>query len=341
MSLYPRYVLAKSCKRQSDRLHYWFVDNGFFRFKYNFFTISFAILHLFYFVAFYRAFEIPTYTFIWGNFLGMFIAIGITCGAHLLWSHRAYEAKWPLRVLYMIGHTMSGQFTLYKWASEHRVHHKWSDTDGDPHNPSRGFLFAHIGWIFRPEHPEMVTRSKTLDYSDLWRDPIVKFQHENYPLLFIVFGIVIPIAFPVYMWNETWWASFLLVFVGRIVIVAHIVLLINSAAHMFGDKPYSTKIAPTDNGWVAAITFGSGYHNYHHMFPSDYASSEADRRYNLARAFINLMARVGQAHNLKTASQEVVDRTKEKVLTEKNVFYGLKENEETPNVYDLIYKTEM
>ncbi|KAI1283806.1 Stearoyl-CoA desaturase 5 [Halotydeus destructor] len=333
---YSTYILTKSCKRQSE--DYWFVDNGFFRFKTNVFTIPFAIFHFLYPLAFYKAFDIPVYTYLWGNFLSIFVAIGITCGAHLLWSHRSYEAKWPLRLFYMIGQTMSGQFTLFKWASEHRVHHKWSDTDGDPHNPSRGFLFAHIGWLYRPRHPEMVTRSKTLDYSDLLQDPVVKFQLDNYPLLFFVFGIVVPIALPVYMWNETWFGSFLFVFVGRIVMVAHIVLLINSAAHMFGDKPYSSKIAPTDNGWVAAITFGSGYHNYHHMFPSDYASSETDIKFNLARSFINLMAKVGLAYNLKTASQGVVDKTKEKVLKEKSVFYGIMENEEYLDVYDVNYK---
>ena len=63
---------------------------------------------------------------------------GVTCGAHRLWSHRSYNAKLPLRIFLMIGFIIAGQNNLYVWCRDHRVHHKFSDTDGDPHNTNRG-----------------------------------------------------------------------------------------------------------------------------------------------------------------------------------------------------------
>lgn len=78
----------------------------------------------------------------------------------------------------MIGQCIAGQNSLYVWCRDHRVHHKFSESDGDPHNTNRGFFFAHVGWLLRKKHPEMIARSRTLDFSDLIRDPVVKFQHE-------------------------------------------------------------------------------------------------------------------------------------------------------------------
>lgn len=63
--------------------------------------------------------------------------LGITAGAHRLWSHRSYKAKLPLRILLLIFHTMTFQYSLINWARDHRVHHKYSDTDADPHNIRR------------------------------------------------------------------------------------------------------------------------------------------------------------------------------------------------------------
>ena len=39
---------------------------------------------------------------------------------------------------------MAGQKNIYYWVRDHRVHHKYSDTDADPHNSHRGFWFAHM-----------------------------------------------------------------------------------------------------------------------------------------------------------------------------------------------------
>lgn len=68
-------------------------------------------------------------------------ALGITAGAHRLWSHKSYQAKWPLRLFLMIGQSLAGQHTIFSWSRDHRVHHKFSDTDADPHNCKRGFFF--------------------------------------------------------------------------------------------------------------------------------------------------------------------------------------------------------
>ena len=67
---------------------------------------------------------------------------------------------------------------LYQWSRDHRVHHKFSDTDADPYNSRRGFFFSHVGWLLCKKHPEVIRRGKTVDVSDLLRDPVVVFQRK-------------------------------------------------------------------------------------------------------------------------------------------------------------------
>lgn len=68
---------------------------------------------------------------------------------------------------------------MYTWALDHRVHHKYSETDADPHNAKRGFLFAHVGWLFTTPHPDVVAKRKAVDMSDLEADPIVMWQKRH------------------------------------------------------------------------------------------------------------------------------------------------------------------
>lgn len=104
--------------------------------------------------------------------------LGITAGAHRLWAHRSYKARFPLRVLLAFFNTVAFQDCALHWARDHRVHHKYSETDADPHNATRGFFFSHVGWLLCKKHPEVIAKGKGLDISDLKADPVLRFQKE-------------------------------------------------------------------------------------------------------------------------------------------------------------------
>jgi Fatty-acid desaturase len=65
------------------------------------------------------------------------------------------------------------QNSLYDWVRDHRVHHKFSDTDADPHNAQRGFFFSHIGWLMQKKSKAVIEKGRQLDLSDLFEDPLV------------------------------------------------------------------------------------------------------------------------------------------------------------------------
>ncbi|CAH1990702.1 unnamed protein product [Acanthoscelides obtectus] len=246
-------------------------------------------------------------------FLTIYITgFGITAGAHRLWSHRAYKAKWPLRLLLVILFTVTGQRHVYAWALDHRVHHKYSESEADPHNAKRGFFFSHVGWLILTPHPKVVEKRKVVDMSDLEADPIVMWQKRLYPPLFAIFNIILPVGIPVYYWNETLWNSFWINFVARFTITLNIAFFVNSIAHMWGQKPYDRNISPVENLAVSLAALGEGWHNYHHVFPWDYKTGELGNAYNPSTTFIDFFAKLGWAYDLKSVSKGMIARRAKK-----------------------------
>ncbi|XP_008550318.1 acyl-CoA Delta-9 desaturase [Microplitis demolitor] len=271
-------------------------------------------------------------TSLWAFMTIYMSGFGITAGAHRLWSHRAYKAKWPLRLLLVFLFTIAGQRHVYAWALDHRVHHKYSETDADPHNAKRGFFFAHVGWLFTSPHPDVVAKRQAVDMSDLIADPIVMWQKKLYIPLFALLTIGLPVCVPWYFWNESLWTSFWVNFNFRFCVTLNIAFFVNSVAHIWGQRPYDKDISPAENLLVSIAALGEGWHNYHHVFPWDYKTGElGSYSYNITTGFIDAFARIGWAYDCKYVSPEMIrrraDRTGDGTHThDKNVWgYGDKD----------------
>ncbi|KAF5302715.1 hypothetical protein FQR65_LT08457 [Abscondita terminalis] len=269
----------------------------------------FAYLHALALYGFYLMFtSAKILTSLWGFVLYQLGGLGITAGAHRLWAHRSYKAKWPLRLLLTLFNTLAFQDAVVDWARDHRVHHKYSETNADPHNATRGFFFAHVGWLLCRKHPEVREKGKGIDLSDLYQDPILRYQKKFYLLVMPIVCFIIPTTVPMYLWNETFMNAFC-INLFRYTFTLNATWLVNSAAHIFGDKPYDRFINPSENISVAVLAMGEGWHNYHHTFPWDYKTSELGKySTNFTTAFIDFMARIGWAYELKTVPQELIKK---------------------------------
>ncbi|RWS03008.1 stearoyl-CoA desaturase 5-like protein, partial [Dinothrombium tinctorium] len=277
----------------------------------------FAILHTsLIYGLFALIFIKPWKTILFAFVYGVFGGLGVTAGAHRLWSHRAYKAKLPLRIFLAIMQSVAGQNHIYEWCRDHRVHHKFSETDADPHNAKRGFFFSHMGWLCVRKHPDVIEKGKNVAVDDLLKDPVVVFQKRYfYPMSFL-FCFLIPTVIPVVIWRETFITSFMIAFMARYCLALHMTWLVNSAAHMWGYRPYDRKIGARENIFVAIGAMGEGFHNYHHKFPFDYSTSELGLKFNFTTFFINLMAFLGQAYDLKRATRQSIENCKQKVLAD-------------------------
>ncbi len=82
-----------------------------------------------------------------------------------------------MSILFIFGNVLI-QNDIIQWARDHRVHHKYTETDADPHNATRGFFFSHVGWLMVKKHPEVTAKGRLLDISDLLNDPVCIFQRK-------------------------------------------------------------------------------------------------------------------------------------------------------------------
>ncbi len=242
----------------------------------------------------------------WAWFFIFLFASGlsITGGYHRLWAHRAYEARLPLRIFYMLFGAQALQNSILIWASMHRVHHKnVDDVDHDPYSIKRGFWFAHMGWMLR-DYP-----SQKLDFSnvrDLERDPVVIFQHRHYLGLALFMNIGLP-ALVGWSYGEAG-AFLMLAGLLRLVVNHHFTFFINSLAHMWGRRPYTEENSARDNDLIALFTYGEGYHNYHHLFSWDYRNGVRWWHIDLTKWWIASLSFLGQARNLRRVPEFKIRR---------------------------------
>lgn len=232
--------------------------------------------------------------------------LAITTGYHRLWSHRTYDAHWSLRLIFMLFGAMALQNSVLMWASGHRSHHQFVDNDDrDPYSAGRGLWFSHIGWMLR-RYPSGETDLSNV--RDLQRDPIVAFQHNYYYPLAIGLNVLVPLGLG---WlHGDLWGVFLLAGVLRLVVSHHLTFLINSVAHAFGRQPYSDEHSARDNGWLAFLTYGEGYHNFHHQFAHDYRNGVRWWHWDPSKWIICSLSWLGLTRKLKRTPAVVIQRAR-------------------------------
>ncbi|XP_058922979.1 stearoyl-CoA desaturase 5 isoform X1 [Kogia breviceps] len=249
-------------------------------------------------------------TLLWAYFCFLLTALGVTAGAHRLWSHRSYKAKLPLRIFLAAANSMAFQNDIFEWSRDHRVHHKYSETDADPHNARRGFFFSHIGWLFVRKHRAVIEKGRKLDVTDLLADPVVRFQRKYYKITVVLMCFMVPTLVPWCIWGESLWNSYFLASILRYTVSLNVTWLVNSVAHMYGNRPYDKNISPRQNPLVTLGAIGEGFHNYHHTFPFDYSASEFGLNFNPTTWFIDFMCWLGLATDRKRATKPMIEARK-------------------------------
>jgi stearoyl-CoA desaturase (Delta-9 desaturase) len=235
---------------------------------------------------------------------GMYVAtgLGITVGFHRLLTHRSFATSRPIEVALAALGTMTLQGSVIEWVADHRKHHAHADREGDPHSPhvgrgSRlaGLWHAHAGWLFR--HHGLADRRRYA--ADLVEDPAIRAVDRLFPVL-VIASFAIPFALGYALGGTVEAALTALLWGGlvRIFLFHHATFAVNSAAHYFGSRPYETGDHSTNNGLVALLTFGEGWHNNHHAFPRSAAHGLRWWQVDVSALLIRGLERFGLAWNV-------------------------------------------
>lgn len=224
--------------------------------------------------------------------VGVFVLapLGINVGYHRLLTHRGFTTPKSVRyILATIGAMVGAGPPIY-WVAMHRLHHRFSDTDQDPHDSRRGFWYSHILHLFLKD--ERDTEEQVAAYApDLVKEPYLVFLNRFWPLVTLP---VLPLLYLAGGLEWMLWGGFV-----RTVATWHIMWFVNSASHMWGYRNYETNDQTVNCWWVGLLAAGEGWHNNHHANPSCAAHGHKWWELDLTFQFIRGLEFAGLAKHVK------------------------------------------
>lgn len=217
----------------------------------------------------------------------MFFITGVY---HRYFSHRGYRMGRVMQFLMAFGGGTCAQKGALWWASHHRWHHRFSDTDRDPHKSARGFLWSHVTWILCPKYNET-------DYEGI-RD------FAKFPELVWLnkYHLVPPVLLGVAVWYFGDWSALFCGFFLSTILLYHGTFSINSLTHRFGKARYKTTDTSRNSFLLALITLGEGWHNNHHYYASTANQGFFWWEIDISYYVIRLLGVLGLARDIRTPS---------------------------------------
>jgi stearoyl-CoA desaturase (Delta-9 desaturase) len=265
----------------------------------------------------YLMYNSPSWA-MWGVTIALYFMTGlsITAGYHRYYSHQSYKAHPIIEALLLFFGSMATQGSALRWSFEHRIHHAFVDTDKDPYSINKGFWYAHITWLFH--NPDPIDKKVV---ADLLKNRLVMFQYNYYTTTMVVTNLLAVLT--VGWLLDDFAGAFVLCWLTRLFFLHHSTWFINSLAHTWGARTFSKEQTAVDNYLISLVTFGEGYHNYHHTYASDYRNGIRWYHFDPTKWLIWTLNKLGLANSLKRidpyhVKERIVEEHKAVLLEELN-----------------------
>ena len=273
--------------------------------KFNWGPSLFLIIYHVIFLSllpFYLYYAFPSWgVWISAGVLLYLTGLSITGGYHRFYAHRAFKTHPIVESFLLFFSAMAAQGSALRWSFDHRLHHAHVDTDQDPYSINKGFWYAHCLWIL--EKPATIDPKVV---PDLIRNKLVMFQNKYYPYLMVGTNALVCLLTG-WLLNDYWGAFFICTWL-RLFALHHFTWFINSLAHTWGDKPFCQEQTAVNNYILALLTFGEGYHNYHHVFANDYRNGIRWYHFDPTKWMIWTLYKLGLAYNLKSMDAAIINK---------------------------------
>ncbi len=260
----------------------------------------------------------------WGGWLGwtdVAIALvmyavsghGITVGFHRLFTHKSFKPNRPVKVALAVAGSLAVQGPVIRWVADHRKHHKFSDRDGDPHSPwrygndikalTKGFMHAHMMWLFNPEQTPQRKYAP-----DLMKDPDLVRISRLFPF-WVAVSMLAP-ALAGGLITASWQGALTAFFWGSLVRVSllhHVTWSINSICHTVGERPFISRDKSANVWWLAIPSMGESWHNLHHADPTCARHGVLKGQVDSSARIIWLLEKAGWVHDVRWPVKERID----------------------------------
>jgi sn-1 stearoyl-lipid 9-desaturase len=240
------------------------------------------------------------FTFSWTNLIVFFLvwwlvgSVGIGLGYHRQLTHRGFQSPdWVKHLLATFG-AMALQGSPNDWVTTHRLHHQFCDTDKDPHSPRHGKYWSHVGWVTVGTSQDNGAEVEKKYIPDLLKDEFLVALSKYWYLPTIFAGVILGL---IGGWSMVLWGVFLPVTLNW-----HFTWFVNSVTHVWGSRRFEIKDDSTNNWWVAALSWGEGWHNNHHAHPTSVRHGLTWYEFDANWLQIKFLEKIGLAWNLKEFS---------------------------------------
>jgi stearoyl-CoA desaturase (delta-9 desaturase) len=261
----------------------------------------------------------------WGGWLGwsdlLILAVmyaisghGVTVGFHRLFTHKSFKPNRAVKIALAVAGSLAIQGPVIRWVADHRKHHKFSDREGDPHSPwrygtdlkalTKGFLFAHLMWLFNPEQTPQRKYAP-----DLMKDPDIVKVSRQFPLWVLV-SLITP-AIAGWLLTMSWQGAVTGFFWGSLVRVSllhHVTWSINSICHTLGERPFLSRDKSANVWWLAVPSMGESWHNLHHADPTCARHGVLPGQIDISAAVIRGFERLGWAYDVRWPTARRLER---------------------------------
>lgn len=244
--------------------------------------------------------------------------LSITAGYHRLFSHKSYDAHPLMKAVFLLIGASGFQGSCLKWSSDHRRHHSKIDTENDPYNIHEGFWYAHMGWMFRKDSVNLPIQAP-----DLEKDTLVYLQDKYYVWIAIAMGFFFPMLIGHLLGSAL--AGFAIAGGLRIALTQQSTFFVNSLCHTLGEQTYSKEISARDSLFVAFLTHGEGYHNFHHKFQIDFRNGIRWYHWDPTKWTILTLKWIGLATKLRQISNAEILKARLQVESMKMKSRGFSE----------------
>jgi stearoyl-CoA desaturase (Delta-9 desaturase) len=217
----------------------------------------------------------------------------VTAGYHRYFSHRSYRLGRPAQLVMALGGTSAMQKGPLWWASHHRDHHRYSDTELDVHSPIKGFWWSHVGWILSDKHSGTDLRR----VRDLAKHPELRWVERH--------DWVAPLALALACLAIGGLPGLVIGFGLSTILLWHGTFLVNSLAHVMGRRRYATSDTSRNSWIIALLTHGEGWHNNHHHYQASARQSFRWWEWDLSYYVLWALSKVGVVHDLKRPTAEI------------------------------------
>jgi fatty-acid desaturase len=219
--------------------------------------------------------------------------LGVGIGYHRLLTHRGFKVAKPLEYALAVCGTLALQGGPIWWVVTHRVHHAFTDVEGDPHSPRDGAWWSHMGWILRD-----YTLGHDLSLASRYAPDLAS---DRFYVWLTRFHLAPPLAMGALLYALGGPSFVLWGVCACLTVLLHATWLVNSAAHLWGTRRYDTRDDSRNSWWVAMLTFGEGWHNNHHARPAAARHGHAWYEVDVNWWCIRLLERAGIASAVRTA----------------------------------------